>query len=261
MFFRLKKSGERAYVQIVENKRIDGAVRQSVVATVGRADELAASGALASLLASGARLCDRVMLIQALDDNADQAGLSLTAKRIGGPLLFGKVWERLGIDAVLADSLKDRAFEFAVERAVFAATLHRLFVSGSDRDCATWMSDYDIPGVEGLDLHHFYHAMALLGEEIEGKRENALSPRCAKGSAARSGSTGRTTPIEPRKLFRQAEPALSQDSSRTTKKHQPDTMTPNRTAETVQTNGASFTPRARLTRCVGSRGSNRDAHS
>ena len=30
MFFRLKKSGERAYVQIVENKRVDGAVRQSV---------------------------------------------------------------------------------------------------------------------------------------------------------------------------------------------------------------------------------------
>jgi hypothetical protein len=30
MFFRFKKSGERSYVQIVENKRIDGAVRQSV---------------------------------------------------------------------------------------------------------------------------------------------------------------------------------------------------------------------------------------
>jgi len=35
MLFRLKKSGERAYVQIVENKRVDGAVRQSVVATRG----------------------------------------------------------------------------------------------------------------------------------------------------------------------------------------------------------------------------------
>jgi hypothetical protein len=30
MFFRFKKSGERAYVQIVENKRVDGAMRQSV---------------------------------------------------------------------------------------------------------------------------------------------------------------------------------------------------------------------------------------
>ena len=84
MFFRLKKVGERAYVQIVENKRVDGAVRQSVVATVGRADELAASGGLASLLASGAKFSDPVLLIQALDQQAGESGFSLIAKRIGG---------------------------------------------------------------------------------------------------------------------------------------------------------------------------------
>ena len=71
MFFRIKKSGERAYVQIVENKRIEGAVRQSVIATLGRADELSASGALASLLASGAKLTDQVLLINALDEDID----------------------------------------------------------------------------------------------------------------------------------------------------------------------------------------------
>jgi hypothetical protein len=48
MFFRIKKSGTRGYVQVVENKRVDGTVRQSVIATLGRSDELAASGALAS---------------------------------------------------------------------------------------------------------------------------------------------------------------------------------------------------------------------
>ena len=55
MFFRLKKSGERGYVQIVENTRDGAAVRQRVIANLGRADELAASGALASLIASGAK--------------------------------------------------------------------------------------------------------------------------------------------------------------------------------------------------------------
>jgi len=179
MFFRLKKSGERAYVQIVENKRVDGAVRQSVIATLGRADELDASGALASLLASGAKLTDQVLLINALDEDADGA-LSASAKRIGGPLLFGKIWERLGIADVLGDLLRERAFEFAVERAVFVATLHRIFASGSDRDCSSWMEDYDIAGVKGLDLHHFYRAMAWLGEEMEEKSEDALAPRCVK---------------------------------------------------------------------------------
>jgi hypothetical protein len=89
---------------------------------------------LASLLASGAKLTDQVLLINALDEDADGA-LSVSAKRIGGPLLFGKIWERLGVADVLGDLLKDRVFEFAVERAVFVATLHRIFVSGSDRDC------------------------------------------------------------------------------------------------------------------------------
>ena len=138
MFFRLKKSGQRGYVQIVENKRDGAAVRQKVIANIGRADELAASGALASLIASGAKLTDQVLLINALDEDAEGA-LSVAAKRIGGPLLFGRIWERLGIDAVLADLLMERAFEFPVERAVFVAALHRLFVSGSDRDCA-WLA-------------------------------------------------------------------------------------------------------------------------
>ena len=62
MFFRIKKSGHRAYVQVVENKR-DGAVRQTVIANLGRADDLVASGALASLLASGAKFTDQVLLI------------------------------------------------------------------------------------------------------------------------------------------------------------------------------------------------------
>jgi hypothetical protein len=179
MFFRLKMSGQRGYVQIVENKRDGAAVRQRVIANLGRADELAASGGLASLIASGAKLTDQVLLITALDEDADGA-LSVTARRIGGPMLFGKIWERLGIGAVLDDLLKDRAFEFPVERAVFVAALHRLFVSGSDRDGSAWMEDYDIPGADGLDLHHFYRAMAWLGEEAEEKPEGALAPRCVK---------------------------------------------------------------------------------
>jgi hypothetical protein len=64
-------------------------VQQSVIATLGRTDALAVSGALASLLASGVRFCDQVVLIEACK-NKD--AFSLSAKRIGGPLLFGRLW-------------------------------------------------------------------------------------------------------------------------------------------------------------------------
>ena len=50
----------------------------------------------------------------------------IACTRIGGPLLFGRLWERLGIAEVVGELLQDRGFEFAVERAVFASVLHRL---------------------------------------------------------------------------------------------------------------------------------------
>src|SRR5271156_572819 len=113
MFFRLKKSGERGYVQIVENKRAGAAVRQRVIANLGRADELAASGALASLIASGAKLTDQVLLINALDEDAEGA-LSVAAKRIGGPMLFGRIWEQLRVAGGLIGLLEGGRFQVSV---------------------------------------------------------------------------------------------------------------------------------------------------
>src|SRR3954464_1948859 len=114
------------------------------------------------------------MLPSALD-NPEQAP-RLSCKRIGGSLLFGRLWERLGIADVLRERLAPRAFAFALERAVFVATLHRLFVSGAGRDCAAWMQDYAIPGTESLSLHHFYRAMAWLGEELPEERQDHATP-------------------------------------------------------------------------------------
>jgi len=126
------------------------------------------------LTASFARYSEHSILL------SDMAAGRIACRRIGGPLLFGRLWERLGIADVLNAALHERRFEFAVERAVFVATLHRLFVSGSDRDCAAWMQDYLIPGAEGLALHHFYRTMAWLGEEIEPPSAEGIQPRCVK---------------------------------------------------------------------------------
>src|SRR4051812_30640553 len=132
------------------------------------------SSSLLRRLASGARFCEQVMLLSALEDPSQAAQLS--CKRIGGPLLLGRLWEGLGIADVLRERRAPRAFEFALERAVFVAPLHRLFVSGSDRDCASWMQDYAILGSESLSLHHFYRAMAWLGEELPEKRQDHATP-------------------------------------------------------------------------------------
>ena len=79
MFFRLKQSGSRRYLQIVENRRQNGAVRQHVIATLGRLDDLTARGGLAALLSSGARYCDQILLLSALADEESAARVSAGA--------------------------------------------------------------------------------------------------------------------------------------------------------------------------------------
>jgi len=65
MYFRRKQSQGRIYLQIVESQRIGDQVRQRVIATLGRLDELEASGQLDRLLRSGARLAQQAMVLQA----------------------------------------------------------------------------------------------------------------------------------------------------------------------------------------------------
>lgn len=177
MFFRLKTSGPRRYLQIVENRREGRTVRQQVLATLGRLDELASTGTLAALLASGARFCEQVMLLGALDNPAHKPRLQ--TRRIGAPLVFGRLWQETGCRAVIEELLAGRAFAFPVERAIFTAALHRIMVSGSDRACEKWRADYAIPGAEALDLHHFYRAMAWLGEELSGEEAQRHATRFA----------------------------------------------------------------------------------
>ena len=50
MYFRKKTSGGRAYLQIVESRRDGAQVRQQVIATLGRIEDLRDSGQLERLL-------------------------------------------------------------------------------------------------------------------------------------------------------------------------------------------------------------------
>src|ERR671910_654423 len=113
-------------------------------------------------------------LVETVREAGNPAGLACT--RIGAPLLFGRLWEETVCRAVIEDLLSGRAFEFAVERAIFATVLHRIMVSGSDRACETWLADYDLPGLDGLALHHLYRAMAWLGEELSADEQGGATP-------------------------------------------------------------------------------------
>jgi hypothetical protein len=180
MYFRRKTSAGRAYLQIVESRRDGDQVRQQVIATLGRFDELQASGQLERLVRSGARFAAKAMVLSAASNDA---AIKIAVRRIGPALVFERLWEETGCRAVIAELAGKRGHKFALERAVFLTVLHRLFVSGSDRAADRWREDYAIAGVEGLDLHHLYRAMAWLGEELPEKEQDGrtpFAPRCLK---------------------------------------------------------------------------------
>ena len=176
MFARVKKSGKHQYLQIVENRKIKGKVKQRVIATIGRMDQLQAKEQIETLIRSLSRFSEKALLV--LSGKSD---VSASAKKIGPTLIFERLWEELGIRKVINDLLSRRKFEFDVERAIFLTVLHRLFVSGSDRSCERWNRDYKIDGVKELSLHHLYRAMTFLGEQTEDQADaTPFSPRCTK---------------------------------------------------------------------------------
>ncbi len=74
------------------------------------------------------------------------------------------LWQRLGIAEVIGEAVGTRAFDFDVERALFAMVANRACAPSSKLYChEQWLAeDVRIAGTEGLALHHLYRAMDFL---------------------------------------------------------------------------------------------------
>jgi transposase len=179
MYFRVKRTGSYAYLQIVESFREQGQVRQRVLSTVGRLDTLQASGQLDTLMRSGLRFCEKLAVI---DAHAAGQTEPVQVQRVGPDLVFSRLWGALKLEAILQRALQSRRYEFDVERAIYLTVVHRLFASGSDRAAERWREAYRLPGTEALELHHLYRAMAFLGEPLKDQPGARVlgTPRCTK---------------------------------------------------------------------------------
>jgi hypothetical protein len=176
---RTQTNGSRTYLLIVDNEWVDGKVKQRVLLRLGRLDELLASGRLDSLMQSLGRFSEKLAVLGA---HARGESIATRSARIGPSLIFQRLWQACSIDKVLTSLLKDRRFEFSVERAIFLTVLHRLFAPGSDRAAEKWKEDYSMEGGGELSLHHLYRAMAWLGEVLPEQQGGAtpFTPRTTK---------------------------------------------------------------------------------
>lgn len=175
VFFRVKPAKGYRYLQIARSVRRGKTVRQEIIATLGRLDVLQESGQLDSLLRSGLRFARRVKV---LDAHAAGETEPVSIRKIGPELVFGRLWQSMGLAEIVAGLAAKRKHSFDLERAVYLTVLHRLFASGSDRAAEVWKENYRIPGTEDLCLHQLYRTMGWLGEELG--QGLMGSPRCTK---------------------------------------------------------------------------------
>ncbi len=173
LFVRTQTNGSRTYLLIVDNVRVGGKIKQRVLFRLGRLDELLANGKLDALVQSLGRFSEKLAILGA---HARGDSIATKSARIGPALIFQRLWQACSIGQVLNALLKDRRFEFPVERAIFLTVLHRLFAPGSDRAAEKWKDDYAIEGIGELSLHHLYRAMAWLGEVLPKDQQTGATP-------------------------------------------------------------------------------------
>jgi transposase len=175
MFVRVKRSGPRQYLQIVENFREGKKVRQRVIANLGRLDILKNTGALDSIATSLAQLSENVAVISGIKEDNQKVEW---AKEWGSFLVFRRLWQDMGLDQIIRSLNRKTKCEFDVERSIFYTVLHRLTEPGSDLKTSRWLdsiypmyfASLNDPEAAKIGYQHLLRAMGYLGgfkEEIE----------------------------------------------------------------------------------------------
>ena len=163
MFIRKKRRTNKdgtvvTYLQLVENRRVEGKVRQRVLCTLGRTDDPTLPKRLNALVETASRYAELERLVLS-------EGVKVRTATWGPHLVWGRVWEET-VGPVVEGALgKGKA-----AKAVYLMVLHRLCDPGSKVKCMEFAKDVYGAGFEGLKLHDLYRALdSLVGvkEEIE----------------------------------------------------------------------------------------------
>ena len=148
----------KLFVRLISDA--SAALALHLAAVPGRTRGLADECELDQLLQFDARLTETTLVLSALRDG-DR--LLVDSRRIGPSLIFERCRAKPAA-AVIERLLASASFTRRSGRASPACSpaVH----SGSDRACDKWLEGYRIAGLDGIDLHHLYRAIAWLGEEL-----------------------------------------------------------------------------------------------
>ena len=130
-----------------------------IIYNCGRADDPQSAERLRQLARSILKRCAPEEIVA----QAPQWRL-IAAWPFGALYVLEAIWQRLGINEVIAQQLAYHKVDFAVERALFAMVANRACAPSSKLYCyEQWLrEDVRIDGTDTLALHHLYRAMDVL---------------------------------------------------------------------------------------------------
>lgn len=162
MYTRITKSGGRSYLQLVEGYRTEtGAVRQKVVANLGRLDQLQPKD-LDPLINGLNRALGRT-------DNTAFTPEYESSKAFGDVFVLNELWQQLGFSRVIRKALRSSRRGFDAEALVRAMVFNRLCAPDSKLGCLDWLQTTAIPNLPGQISHaHLLRTMdALMDNAVE----------------------------------------------------------------------------------------------
>jgi len=164
-----KDGSTTTYVQLAHNVRDPktGYARANVLYTFGRADSLDLR-AIRRLVGS---LCRFLSPEDAAEVEARLESPTLHFVKsvpLGGAYLLRKLWDRLGLEKMLTQALRQREFVSPVEWAIFAMVSNRALAPDSKRGVEEWVrEDVALGNPEPISVQHLYRAMDFLLEHEE----------------------------------------------------------------------------------------------
>ena len=163
------------YLQLANNRRLNGTTQAEVLVNLGREDKLDVT-ALRRLVASINRyLGDEDDVTLPL--GAEAGPLSVEAARPFGAIwLLDQLWHTLEVDQALASVLGPRRFRTDIERVLFALVANRAVAPASKLAATEWITHtVAIPGLEQADKDQAMRAMDLLaGADAQGAVQQAV---------------------------------------------------------------------------------------
>jgi len=173
MFIKRNRGGSENkpiyYIQIAENYRQNGKIRQRILANLGREDELTNSNKLDSIINTLSDISRQYITIH---KSKDPEAIKSTYI-LGTSLVIDKLWNVLSLDKVFSRIKKKHKTEFDFVKAVKLMILNRICDPKSKLGIIEWKKSlYPEESYKGIELQHLYRSLDILSNYKENIEEN-----------------------------------------------------------------------------------------